>query len=45
MYPSDGIDECLLIQEADQAMYEIKQLGGNAIRFFKNSSQERTSTD
>jgi diguanylate cyclase (GGDEF)-like protein len=34
MFPEDSVDETLLIEAADKAMYEIKQLGGNAIQFF-----------
>ncbi len=34
IYPTDGIDANLLMKEADQAMYIIKQAGGNACHLF-----------
>ena len=36
IYPTDSLEETLLIEAADKAMYDIKQLGGNAIQFFSS---------
>ena len=34
VYPSDGADFAELLNNADSAMYAVKQAGGNAYRFF-----------
>jgi diguanylate cyclase (GGDEF)-like protein len=37
MFPRDGTEEIELMKCADTAMYKAKELGRNAVQFFKNS--------
>jgi GGDEF domain-containing protein len=36
VYPHDGIDEVILLKNADIAMYQAKQAGGSRYRLYKN---------
>ncbi|MCP5366887.1 MAG: EAL domain-containing protein [Hyphomicrobiales bacterium] len=39
--PNDGTDRATLLKNADMAMYQAKEMGGNTFRFFTRSMTER----
>jgi len=41
LYPRDGDDPQLLVQNADRAMYGAKRLGGNRVQFFAEGINQR----
>ncbi|WP_096155188.1 bifunctional diguanylate cyclase/phosphodiesterase [Bacillus sp. FJAT-45066] len=42
MYPNDGDDEQTLLKNADAAMNQSKQLGGNKIKFYSTDMNEQS---
>ncbi len=41
VYPDHGVEEHVLIKNADIAMYYAKEEGGDAVRFFGHRAGER----
>ena len=39
-YPTDGNTGEQLLKHADNAMYKVKQLGGNAVQVYQNASEK-----